>query len=90
MTCWGVQSADPGALNWVRPLHSIVATFGPETEEPDIVPFAIDGIAAGNEDSRVIAFWRRRRSRCGGWPTYLEVSTRRRRGATRRRRKTLS
>ena len=46
---WGVQSADPGALNWVRPLHSIVATFGPETEEPDIVPFAIDGIAAGNE-----------------------------------------
>jgi glycyl-tRNA synthetase beta chain len=46
---WGVQSAEPGALNWVRPLHSIVATFGPETEEPDIVPFAIDGIAAGNE-----------------------------------------
>ena len=30
----------PGALNWVRPLHSIVATFGPETEEPEIVPFA--------------------------------------------------
>ncbi len=23
--------------SWVRPLHSIVATFGPETEEPDIV-----------------------------------------------------
>jgi glycyl-tRNA synthetase beta chain len=46
---WGVQSKDPGALNWVRPLHSIVATFGLETEEPDIVPFAIDGIAAGNE-----------------------------------------
>ena len=39
----------PGALNWVRPLHSIVATFGPETEEPDIVPFAVGGIAAGNE-----------------------------------------
>jgi glycyl-tRNA synthetase beta chain len=37
-----------GRLTWVRPLHSIVATFGPETEEPDIVPFAIDGIAAGN------------------------------------------
>jgi glycyl-tRNA synthetase beta chain len=35
-------------LKWVRPLHSIVATFGPETEEPDIVPFAVDGIAAGN------------------------------------------
>src|SRR3954453_7719045 len=38
-----------GRLNWVRPLHSIVATFGPETEEPEIVPFTIDGIAAGNE-----------------------------------------
>jgi glycyl-tRNA synthetase beta chain len=45
---WGVQSKDPGALNWVRPLHSIVATFGPETEEPDIVAFSVDGIAAGN------------------------------------------
>src|SRR6185312_1450183 len=38
-----------GKLSWVRPLHSIVATFGPETEEPDIVPFKIDGIAAGGE-----------------------------------------
>jgi len=46
---WGVQSKAPGALNWVRPLHSIVATFGPETEEPDVVPFTVDGIAAGNE-----------------------------------------
>ena len=45
---WGVQSKEPGALDWVRPLHSIVATFGPETEEPEIVPFAVDGIAAGN------------------------------------------
>jgi glycyl-tRNA synthetase beta chain len=46
---WGAESKDPGALNWVRPLHSIVATFGPETEEPDIVPLAIDGITVGNE-----------------------------------------
>jgi glycyl-tRNA synthetase beta chain len=46
---WGEQSKAPGALAWVRPLHSIVATFGPETEEPEIVPFAVDGIAAGNE-----------------------------------------
>jgi glycyl-tRNA synthetase beta chain len=45
---WGAQSENPGALNWVRPLHSILATFGPETEEPDIVPFTVDGIAAGN------------------------------------------
>jgi glycyl-tRNA synthetase beta chain len=46
---WGEQSKAPGALNWVRPLHSIVAMFGPETEEPEIVPFAVGGIAAGNE-----------------------------------------
>jgi glycyl-tRNA synthetase beta chain len=45
---WGEQSARPGALTWVRPLHSIVATFGAETEEPEIVPFAVDGIAAGD------------------------------------------
>ncbi len=38
-----------GRLNWVRPLHSILATFGPETEEPEIVPLNIDGIAAGDE-----------------------------------------
>jgi len=46
---WGVQSKEPGALTWVRPLHSIVATFGPETEEPDIVPFTVGGVTAGNE-----------------------------------------
>ncbi len=41
---WGA-----GALNWVRPLHSIVATFGPETEEPDIVRFEVGGIVSGDE-----------------------------------------
>jgi glycyl-tRNA synthetase beta chain len=46
---WGARSKDPGALTWVRPLHSIVATFGPETEEPQIVPFAVDGIAASDQ-----------------------------------------
>ncbi len=45
---WGERSARPGALAWVRPLHSIIATFGPETEDPDIVPFTVDGITAGN------------------------------------------
>jgi glycyl-tRNA synthetase beta chain len=45
---WGESSARPVSLNWVRPLHSIVATFGPETEEPEVVPFTIDGIAAGD------------------------------------------
>jgi glycyl-tRNA synthetase beta chain len=46
---WGAQSKEPGSLQWVRPLHSVLATFGPETEEPDIVQFAVDGIKAGNE-----------------------------------------
>src|ERR1700688_2210227 len=44
---WGERSARPGALQWVRPLHAIVATFGLETEEPDVVKFSIDGIEAG-------------------------------------------
>jgi glycyl-tRNA synthetase beta chain len=44
---WGERSARSGALSWVRPLHSIVATFGMETEEPEVVKFAIDGIEAG-------------------------------------------
>jgi glycyl-tRNA synthetase beta chain len=45
---WGEASAKPGSLTWVRPLHSIIATFGPETEEPAIVPLDIGGIKAGN------------------------------------------
>lgn len=46
---WGAASAHPGALRWVRPLHSIIATFGVDGEEPEIVPFDVDGIVAGNE-----------------------------------------
>lgn len=45
---WGAASAQPGALTWVRPLHSIVATFGPETEDPDVVTFSVGGIASGS------------------------------------------
>jgi len=37
-----------GRLRWVRPLHSLVATFGPHSEEPDIVPVEIDGLTAGD------------------------------------------
>src|ERR1700719_1630207 len=44
---WGERSARPGAMQWVRPLHSIVATFGLETEDPDVVKFSVDGIEAG-------------------------------------------
>src|SRR5215475_5210387 len=44
---WGARSAKSGSLVWVRPLHAIIATFGLETEEPDVVKFAIDGIETG-------------------------------------------
>jgi glycyl-tRNA synthetase beta chain len=44
---WGARSAKPGSLIWVRPLHAITATFGLETEEPDVVKFSVDGIEAG-------------------------------------------
>jgi len=44
---WGERSARSGALQWVRPLHSIVATFGLETEAPDVVKFDVAGIEAG-------------------------------------------
>lgn len=44
---WGAASANPDALRWVRPLHSILATFGPETETPDIIPFSVDQIHVG-------------------------------------------
>jgi len=45
---WGAGSTKPDTLRWVRPLHSIIATFGPETEDPEIVPFEVDGIVAGD------------------------------------------
>src|ERR1700758_3866507 len=44
---WGERSVKPRSLSWVRPLHAITATFGLETEEPDIVNFSVDGIEAG-------------------------------------------
>ncbi|MCO6392074.1 glycine--tRNA ligase subunit beta [Aliihoeflea aestuarii] len=45
---WGKASAKPGSMRWVRPLQSILCTFGPETEEPVVVDFDIDGIRSGN------------------------------------------
>ena len=44
---WGAASIEGQSLRWVRPLHSIVATFGAETEETEIVPFEVGGIKAG-------------------------------------------
>src|SRR6201992_2218739 len=44
---WGERSGKPGALQWVRPVDSIIATFGIETEEPDVVKCDVDGIKTG-------------------------------------------
>ncbi len=45
---WGAKSAEAGSLKWVRPLQSILCTFGPETEEPVVIPFETGGVASGN------------------------------------------
>lgn len=45
---WGKASAAGASLRWVRPLHAILCTFGAETEEPEVVPFEVDGIHSGN------------------------------------------
>lgn len=37
-----------GSLRWVRPLHSILCTFGSETEDPIVVPIEVGGIISGN------------------------------------------
>ena len=44
---WGAGSRDANSLRWVRPLQSILCVLGPETEETEIVPFEIEGIASG-------------------------------------------
>ncbi|MCT4656296.1 MAG: glycine--tRNA ligase subunit beta [Cohaesibacter sp.] len=43
---WG--EAGEGALKWVRPLHSILCTFGIETEAPEVIAFEVEGIRSGN------------------------------------------
>jgi glycyl-tRNA synthetase beta chain len=45
---WGKASAESGSLRWVRPLHSILCTFGAETEDPEVVAFEVDGIKSSN------------------------------------------
>ena len=36
-----------GGLTWVRPIRAITATFGSETEEPVVIPFAANTITSG-------------------------------------------
>ena len=46
---WGAASRESGSLRWVRPLQSILCTFGPETEDTQVISFEIDGLASTNE-----------------------------------------
>lgn len=48
MTYAGTEGRGPEVLRWVRPLQSIVCTFGTEHDETVVIPFEIDGIVAGN------------------------------------------
>jgi len=44
----GIEGRGTETLRWVRPLQSIVCTFGPETEEAVVVDFEISGIRSSN------------------------------------------
>ena len=45
---WGAASARPDALRWVRPLRGILCTLAIPHDVSEIVPFAVDGLTAGN------------------------------------------
>ncbi|MGU3495788.1 glycine--tRNA ligase subunit beta [Xanthobacteraceae bacterium A53D] len=40
---WGT-----GSMRWVRPLHSIVCTFGTDVEDPEVIRFEVEGIVSGD------------------------------------------
>ncbi|MHB0954657.1 MAG: glycine--tRNA ligase subunit beta, partial [Allorhizobium sp.] len=44
----GIEGKGSEALRWVRPLQSIVCTFGTEHDETVVIPFEIDGITVSN------------------------------------------
>ncbi|MGL5116219.1 MAG: glycine--tRNA ligase subunit beta, partial [Beijerinckiaceae bacterium] len=45
---WGADSVSTASFRWVRPLRSILCTFGPETEEPEVVRFEVGGLTSGD------------------------------------------
>jgi glycyl-tRNA synthetase beta chain len=47
-TYGGIDGKGMESLRWVRPLQSVVCTFGPEHDEVQVIPFEIDGIVASN------------------------------------------
>src|SRR5271170_7169902 len=45
---WGAASVRSDSLRWVRPLRSILCTFGIPHETPETIAFAVDGLIASN------------------------------------------
>jgi len=48
MSYGGIEGKGSESLRWVRPLQSIVCTFGTEHDEVAVISFEIDGIVASN------------------------------------------
>lgn len=73
---WGKASAETGSLRWVRPLQSILCTFGPETEEPEVVRFEIDGLESGDttRGHRFLSKGEIRVRRLDDWMAKLEAA----------------
>ena len=45
---WGEKSSEAGSMRWVRPLQSILCTFGSDAEEPVVVDFEAGGVGSSN------------------------------------------
>ncbi|WP_375650377.1 glycine--tRNA ligase subunit beta [Bartonella sp. OT172YNZD] len=45
---WGKDSAQSGALKWIRPLQNILCIFGPEIGETHTIPFTIGSLKSNN------------------------------------------
>jgi len=45
---WGAASARADSLRWVRPLRSILCTFGVPHETTETIAFSLDGLTAGD------------------------------------------
>ncbi|EJF81497.1 Glycine--tRNA ligase beta subunit [Candidatus Bartonella washoeensis] len=45
---WGQDSANSGALKWIRSLQNILCVFGPEIGETHVIPFTIGSLKSNN------------------------------------------
>ena len=68
---WGAASKEPGSLRWVRPLQSVLCTFGSDVESAEIVPLMIDGILS-RDATRGHRFMAPGILRARRWDDYVE------------------